>query len=214
MASITLSPTGDTQIKNDATTTNYGNTDNIDVGEYNAGTQVSRSLIKFDLSSIPAGSTFTSATLRLYDRNTDLSSNARTMRAFRVLRAWVEGDGGVASGATWLSYDGISLWTGAGCADTTSDREATDIGSVGMGTNPADAYVEITLTASEVQEWLDGGLANNGLLLKNDTESDDMHRLGSREMAGTTQDPELVIVYTAPASGGGIFMDTNTRFMG
>ena len=70
-----------------------------------------RSLIKFDLSSIPANATITSATLSLWTTG-DLSDNDRTIRVYRLKTAFDE------SSATWNeSASGVS-WQSAGASGT------------------------------------------------------------------------------------------------
>ena len=186
MASVTFNPTADAMILSDGTTTNYGTNTSLDVGEYNGGTSTRRSLLKFDLSSL-SGKVITSAVLRLYDSGTDYTDNTRTMYVNRMVRAWTE------AGVTWNKYDGTNNWTAAGGFTNAADVEISQsIGSISMPNPPAAGYVEITLTTSEVQDWIDGTYSNNGLGLSMGTETNDMHNFTSRE---TANKPELVIVY-------------------
>ena len=189
MSQVTLNPTADTYLtaltpdtNNDAIT--------FDVGEWNGGVgDVRRTLIKFDLSSIPNSSIITVATLRVYDTGSDLTSNTRTMFANRSKRAWTE------TGATWNKYDGTNNWATAGGGTNADDVELANIGSVSMPDPPVAQYYEISLAASKIQEWLSGIFTNNGLMLSMGTETDDLHRLDSSE--GTNK-PELVITYPTP----------------
>lgn len=193
MASVTLNPSGDTRIQKSNPSSNYGGDSYLQVGEYNALTDyVVRSLLKFDLSSIPAGSTIISATLRIYDSAANYSDNTRTMYVNRSKRAWTE------NGATWNKYDGTNDWSTAGGGTNSNDVELTPIGSVSMPASEVAGYVEISLTASSVQEWLDGIFTNNGIILTMGTELNDMHDFHSDE--GVNR-PELVVVY-ASSSGG------------
>lgn len=194
MASVTLNPSADTKIISTIPTTNFGtDADGIDVGEWKGGSgDVRRSLMKFDLSSIPAGSEITSATLRLYDTGADLATNTRTMFANRLKRAWVETE------ATWNQYSSGNNWATAGGGTNAADVDFTAFGNVSMPGTEVAGYVEITLNASMVQDWLDGTFTNNGLMLSMGTEIDDLHRFTSRENGSNK--PELVIVYTPPAS--------------
>ena len=69
----------DTYIESGSTTTNFWTEVSLRIGEGNGSTNdLNRSLIKFDLSSIPANATITSATLSLWTSN-DLSDNDRTI---------------------------------------------------------------------------------------------------------------------------------------
>ena len=57
----------DTYIDNGSATTDFGTEVSLRIGEGNGSTNdLNRSLIKFDLSSIPANATITSATLSLW----------------------------------------------------------------------------------------------------------------------------------------------------
>ena len=180
----------DTFLSSNAPTTNYGTDSKIEIGENNALTNyVFRGLIKFDLSSIPANSSITSAILSLWTE-TDYSSNARTLSAYRVLRAWSE------SQATWNVYTTGNNWGTAGCANTTTDRESASIGSAAVGASVAnDTEIQITLDPLKVQEWVSGAFTNNGLLLRVDVESDDEYRYDSSSSTTANQRPKLVIEY-------------------
>jgi len=194
MADATLNPSINAYIRNTTPTGNVGATD-IYAGELNSvSNDILRGLVKFDLATIPAGSTITAATLRLYDTASDFSSNNRTFRAYRLLRVWVENQ------VTWNIYSTGNNWGTAGAGSTTTDREATDVGSVSTPATEVAQYYDITITASKVQEWLDGILANNGFLMQMDTETDDLHRYVGRDGAAG-QKPELVVTYTPPSSG-------------
>ncbi len=196
MATVNLSPSGDTFINSANATTNQDGNDNMDVGEVVGGSDVRRGLIKFDLSSIPSNATVSSATLKIWDRGTDLSNNTRVLGAYRVLRSWTTNQ------TTWNKADSGNNWGTAGCSNTTTDREATDIGTVSI-TNPEVAgEYDITLTASKVQEWISGALTNNGILLQKATETDDLTRFNSSEWSSSSERPILSITYSV---GGGEF---------
>lgn len=80
---------------------------------YFLGTEM-RSLVGFDLSAIPAGSTITSASVKLYV--TDWTTNQGHTFARLTQNNWTEG-------ATYNKYDGSNDWTTAG-GDYTSDYSA------------------------------------------------------------------------------------------
>lgn len=191
MTQVTLNPTADVHINSDTPTVNQNGVGFIDVGEPTGAVSIRRLLIKFDLSSIPSNATFSAATLRLYDTGTDVTDNARTMNVHRLLRAFTE------TTATWNTTDGSTNWGTAGADNTTTDRETGTVGTISMPNPPVVGYVDITLTASLVQDWVDGDLTNNGFLLKMSTEGDDLHRFDSRN---ETNKPELVITYTVPGT--------------
>lgn len=202
MATANISITVDTFIDNVSTTTNFDGNDNLDVGEQAGGALVRRSLLKPDFSSIPAGMIFDSATLKIWDRGTNLSSNNRTMKVYRLLRSWTVNQ------ATWNKADSGTNWGTAGASNTSSDREATDIGSISMPATEVAGENDITLTASKVQEMYDGTITNNGFLLQMDTETDDMHRFNASEWSTSSERPVLSIEYHSPDSGGFYYMSS------
>jgi hypothetical protein len=81
-----------------------GVTPQLDVGEYNAGTDKRRSLIQFDFSSLPPGAVITAVTFQIYLSTSVLSDNNRTIRAYRLKRNWVENE------VTWNSYSSGNSW--------------------------------------------------------------------------------------------------------
>lgn len=193
MATYTSQPDGasgnDTYIISDNPTTNYGTNTSMNIGFDTGGGGAGRALIKFDLSSIPATATITSAILTLTPV-TDNSSNARTLSVYRCLRAWTE------AGATWNKYDGTNNWGTAGAENTTSDRESTAIGTLSVSASETlNVGKDITLDASKMQEFITGALANNGFVLRVNTESNDGYNWASSDHVTAAYRPKLVIEY-------------------
>lgn len=120
------------------------------------GTKIYRSVLRYDVqSAIPSGSTVQGAHLQLHLNATN-NSTQTPIGAYRLTHSWVEGTGGV----TWNKYDGVNAWTAAG-GDFNSSAEyiCTDpVQAIGSW----DGWGLSDLT----QKWLDGALANNGVLLK------------------------------------------------
>lgn len=192
-SSVVIQPAyADTMIVSSAATTNYGSNVGLYVGEANDAASVSRTLIKFDLSSIPTNATITSAVLSIYMAS-EKSGNDRSMYAFRMLKNWGAGS------ATWNKRFSSTDWGTAGGFDA-ADCEQTDIGSVALVAAEAIGWKTITLTAASVQEWTAGTKSNYGLLLKMATETSDQYRFHSSEYAtDTTLRPKITITYTTPA---------------
>lgn len=187
----TLYATADSTMKVDVPTTNFGSSMYLMVGEANTGTGLTRrTLIKFDVSAIPAVATVVTAVLRLYC-DQDSSSNARTYSVYRVIRPWVETE------ATWNKATSSASWATAGCSGLT-DREGGAIGSREFSaTETLNEFKEFDLDAAKVQEWISGETENEGVLVKAATEADDFYRFHSRE---NTNPPQLVITYTVPGA--------------
>ena len=141
---------------------NYGADPAIYVGSDTAS--IYRGLLRFSLNDIPADATITKATLSVWQQYG--TSNAVTLEAHRVTRAWTEGTGTNTSpqctgdGATW--YDAT---TGVSWASQGGDYDATAAASLAKpaGQQPSWDNLDITGLA---QQWVDGGAANLGVLLK------------------------------------------------
>lgn len=190
MTTLTLTNSDiDTHIIDATPDTNNATAIQAFFGERTAATSVNRFLIKFDLSALPADAVISSTTLSLYFDG-DASSNARTLRVYRVKRVWVEAE------ATWNIYSTGNSWSTAGGFHA-DDCEQTDIGSKDLtATETLNEFKAISLTPTTKAD-LDLG---NGWLLKMDTESDDAYRVRTSEHTTSANRPMLEIVYT---QGGG-----------
>lgn len=175
---------------------NKGTDTTLTIGNGNdANNYTTRTLIKFDLSTLPDNAIISSATLSLFC-NGDFSSNARTFKVYRVLRAWVE------SQSTWLIWKTGSNWGTAG-AFGADDCEQTAIGSRDFtATETINAAKDFVLTPT-TKSGLDLG---NGWLIKADTEEDDAYQFASSDSAVEAQRPKLTIVYTLPATATGMIV--------
>jgi hypothetical protein len=167
--------------------------------------RVLRSLIAFDVSSIPAGSTINAVTLTLAI-NTPLSRNANTVNVHRLLADWGEGTSNATSGggggatatngdATWnFRFFNTASWStpGGDFAGTVSASQPVS-GSSGNATFSGAAM------AADVQAWVNNGATNFGWMLKAQDENGAAVRFASRQGAPV---PTLLIDYT-PGGGGG-----------
>lgn len=179
----------DTRLDNSNPTTNYGTNVQLGIGESNAGAFILRTLIKFDLSSIPATAYIASATLSLWTVN-DESSNDRAVKVYRMLRSWTE------AGATWNTYDGANNWPGGAGAFGSTDCEQTEIASTTVTSAlAANTEVQWSLSTSAITEIVAGTFTNNGFLMKADSEVNDLYRYHSSDGATAGFRPKLVIEY-------------------
>jgi FtsP/CotA-like multicopper oxidase with cupredoxin domain len=167
-----------------------------------------RGLIAFDLSSIPAGSTVTAATLTLYMDRTRASGTPVTLH--RLLASWGEGasnstvNGGGQGApaqpgdATWLHrFFSTQLWaTPGGDYNTTASATLTVAG------NGTYSWTSATL-AADVQAWVNTPAVNHGWMIRGvETSSGTAKRFVSREGSNTSRRPRLVVTFTPPSNTG------------
>ncbi len=129
----------------------YNNSSLLQVGADNA----IKSLLRFDVSAIPAGKIVDEATLRLYYRRRS-NSNPLTLGAHGVLADWIDSQANRVqrkSGVNW-SVAGM----GSGSDYTAAAAGTTDIAGGG------GAWIELDVTGM-VQAWVADPASNHGLVL-------------------------------------------------
>lgn len=203
---VTLVPVRDTSIFDIGDTSNgagaflfAGRT-----GGRGAGT-VMRSLLRFDLASIPAGSTITSVTLTLrLEQAGNTLSEAHALH--RMLAAWDEGtslaEGGTgapatAGDATWADrvFPGTA-WTTPG-----GDFVATPSGTTNISNTTASPTFSAPGMVQDVQAWVNDPATNFGWVLRgNETRLQSARKFGSSEIGVTTSAPRLTVVFTPPVA--------------
>ncbi|MCP4272227.1 MAG: DNRLRE domain-containing protein [Gammaproteobacteria bacterium] len=195
---ITLEGEGDTEdtmlISGSYSTSNFGSSDNLYIGS--AGISL-RSLLKWDLSAIPPGSTIISAEMSLYSYQNH-SGGGITINAHRMLQPWVEGSRVNQAGqqdnppsATWGDYGNGGVWDEPG-AGGTADRDSSILSST---TNSGTGWYSWSLT-SAIQHWMDGDWDNDGLILVSDNEgANNLKIFRTSEYADVSLRPKLVIEY-------------------
>lgn len=183
----------DTYLSQASTGTNYGSCNRLYTGL--GSSSRARSLIKFDLSSIPAGSTIISANL-VMTKTGGSSSAATPIAAHRITNPWTENTGscsGRSRAASWNQRMTSTNWTTAG-GDFSSTAEST----VTVAANAQYTWNVKNL----VQAWVNGTYTNNGLMLKRVTEgSANQKYFASSEATSASQRPRLDIVYQGPPTG-------------
>lgn len=169
---------------------------------------VRRALLQFDLTSVPAGSTVTSVSLKLTMLQT--ISGAYPASLHRCAASWGEGASGPSFGesegggfpaqagdATWLHrFYATSTWTTAGGDFAAGASATTSVDQIGDYT-----WSSAQLTA-DVQSWVNNPAANNGWVLRGDeATTGSAKRYGSRAQALATDRPALTITYSPPCPG-------------
>jgi len=155
------------------------------------GTNAFRSLLQFNLSVVPTTNTVVSAKLYLFLGSAS-TGNATTLSAYQLTRSWT-------SAATWNAHDGTNSWTSPG-GDFSGTAAATTNGIAATG-----AWYTWSPTAL-VQGWVNGTIANNGLIVKEPTEN--VTNVLSFNSATGTNPPYLQIVHQQGGSTPGAYATT------
>ena len=174
----------DTKIKSDATG-NHGTATLLEAD----GSPDYSVIMKWDIASIPAGSTITAASVTI--NVTNISGN--TYQVYKMHRPWIE------TGATWTQYASGLNWQVAG-ASGTSDRGATALGSMTASTTGLKTFTFNASGVAIVQEWLNTPSSNNGIIVQNYANADGLD-WDSSEIGTATNRPKLTVTYTPPGGG-------------
>lgn len=201
---LTLPVVADTYISSFAPGNNSGGHAWWDAGKDGKG-GIRRGLLRFDLGAVPAGSTITSAEVRLtVSKVPPFGPASSSFDLHRLDAAWGEGskvgNNGAAAAtgeANWSArLLGTAAWTTAGAAD---DAAITPSASATAGNSAGQA---ITFTGAglieDVQHWLDDGTQNFGWMLRcqDETSLRSVRGFASRESG--TGAATLQINFTEP----------------
>ncbi len=163
-----------------------------------------RALVKFDLSSIPAGATITAVTFTLrMDRTVTGNQN---VSVHTVSADWGEGTsnangqegGGAAAStndATWIHrFFNSATWSTAG-----GDFKVAASATVSVGGNGNYNWTSAQMVA-DAQAWLNNPATNFGwIIIGNESTDRTAKRFASREHATAANRPKLSVTYTASA---------------
>ena len=180
----------------EAPTTSYCASSTLQVG-YDGTHQEHHGLLKFNLSELPAGAQVFYAKLGLYVQSHSTSSS-KAVGVYRVTKPWT-------TSATWETYDGTHAWTSKGgdYANPANNSDASVNPSVGSATGWSYWY-----PTRMVQEWADTanapensetkeheGYANEGLIVKDQTDSQTSNLLTLASPNATSDKPYLEVQY-------------------
>ncbi len=205
-SSVTISPNGDTFLNLDAM--NNAANDSLNLYTWPDNKIANAIVMKFDLTSIPTGSTIISATLNLYLFDSDATTDSTyTVTVHRIVNK-----NPTITSTTGYTYDGVHGWTPNGCCYNNVPLAQADI-STPVDTRSIDKTVGFKQwdVTSIVQGWFNTPATNFGLLVNSDpSKLADRHRFfRSNEAAVDSQRPYLTVVYTPPAGGGGVVFQSD-----
>jgi hypothetical protein len=192
-STVILSPSGDTFLNIDAV--NYATSTTLNVYTWPDQQIANAILLKFDLSSIPAGATVSSATLHL----NLIASDATPDSTYTVTVHRIVNHNPDLSTATGYTYDGVNAWTASTCCYNNVPLAQADIAppadTRSLDKAPGVKQWDVT---SIVQGWFANPGTNFGLLVNSDPSKlrDRYRTFGSRKDPVTTNRPDLTVVYT------------------
>lgn len=187
-----------------------GSGDGFFVGR-NARDHRRRSLLRFDLSSVPTGSRIVAVELRLFVSRTSWTPTL-AVGLYRLQASWgeagsVAGGGGGAGGsalpgdATWLHRSWpATVWAAAG-----GDHALMPSAMAATPPSGTAVWSSTPQLVLDVQTWLEHPANNFGWLLKTDEMGTGRtRRFDSREHTSSPQPPELQVTFLAPGQIGQI----------
>ena len=178
----------DTYIREATASTNYGVATTLQVdGDEPSGSGTDMSiLLGWDISSIPADATVQSAIIYL----NILNISSGPYYCYGLLRSWEQVQ------ASWIDALSGDTWVVAG-AQGAGDRDSLPVCTVSA---PGTGTLAIELNndgLALVQSWVDGSLANHGIVIADPATSDGAD-FDSSESTNVMNRPKLELVYTVP----------------
>ncbi len=136
-------------------------------------------MLRFDLSTLPAGSHVTSAMLSTY---ASLGSGSGSVALHRVMRDWTEA-------ATWTTSDGSTAWSQTG-----GDMHTTAVASTAFA--GAGTWLAWDVTAL-ADRWIKGSLPNQGVQIRAGAGITGL-QLASSDHATAGNRPRLAVTFLPP----------------
>lgn len=158
----------------------------------NSDGNLCRSLVRFDLSSVPTNAVVQSATVSFTILKSQWSADdSHHLHGLTV--PWNE------STASW-NNSGLGQWIG-GTFDSEADATVTFPGPVSPLSPAVVAFASTPELVARVQSWIGNAAGNHGWLLRNGDEGTigTARRIGTRESTVSTARPQLTVTYTTPS---------------
>ncbi|MFF5996536.1 DNRLRE domain-containing protein [Lysinibacillus sp. KU-BSD001] len=187
----------DTTIRSNFPTTTGGNDFELGIGTASDGNIV-RSLLKFNLTSIPTAVNILSADLSLHLTSTNNAATGININAHAMTSTWEENE----ASWTYREITPYTKWATAG-----GDYSSTPLSTVsGITAVPTieNGLTRWNIPVSSIEKWVNTPSSNYGILLKSANESTKVYKkFASSAYSTTTQyKPKLVITYKTPSRLG------------
>ena len=167
----------------------------------NAGGEIRRALMRFDMSALPPGATVTSATLEFSVLQLSPGGpGTRTLQLHRVFNSWSEGlsDAGEFGGSGDFPMPGDATWIHRSYPNTVWGTPGGDHSTFPSATRPISSvqriFISTSAMASDVQNWVDNPGMSYGWMLKMADESGNTAiRIATKENLVIAQRPKLIV---------------------
>lgn len=187
----------DTTLRSATPTQTGGNDFELGVGTAVGGNTV-RSLLKFDLTSVPSSTTILSADLNLWFSSTN-SSSPININLHKLTSAWEENQ------ASWNYAKTIPYTTWKTVGGDFSNVNPSTVKDIGAPpTSLADAMVNWNVPLDVIQGWVNNPATNYGFLLKGENEKTQIYKkfASSEHSVLDKYKPQLVVTYKTTARLG------------
>ncbi len=203
---VTIVADRDNSIYSESGTASNGAGQHIFTGA-TAASNLRRSLIHFNLSTIPAGSVITAVSISLYaNKLPPASSGPTTIELHKLLKDWGEGTSdptnaegqgapATANDATWTSnLFNTSTWTAPGSDFSATKSDSALVPSIGILT-----FASTPALVADVQSFVNASASNFGWLIMSSAEdtANTARRFTSRTNTNAAQRPSITVTYTA-----------------
>jgi parallel beta-helix repeat protein len=179
--------TRDTRLRSASPNETYGSGTSL----YADSSPLYATLLKWDLSAIPPGSTVQSVslTVNITDKSVDV------FEIYELKRNWVENE------ASWNIAAAANAWQIAG-AQGANDRGSTILGTLTASSNGATTINFNAAGLAVVQNWINQPATNHGIIIQDYTSAPDSIGFLSSETATSSSRPKLTVTYLSSGSSG------------
>lgn len=193
---IQSSSVEDTNIRSAFPTQTGGN--DLEIGGGASNGNIIRSLLKFDLSNIPAATNILSSSLNIWFSSTN-NSTPISLSLYKASRNWNENE------ASW-NYAKITpstAWTNPG-GDYVSSNKLGTLDSLTSPTNLENEIKRIDVPIHIIQNWKNDPSTNYGFMFKSDSETTNVYKkfISSESSVDSKYKPLLVVTYRTNARLG------------
>ena len=178
--------TTDGWLNSSDSTFNYGNDDVLRLDRL----PDQNGLLRFDLTSIPAGSPVVAVEVRLWTESG--FGNDGVVQLYPVIEPWDEGNlDGVIGAASWNERVAGIQWLGRGATGSSRSPTLSDDAPARLD----GAELVFAIPAALVQGWIDDPASNNGWVLVPFDSSNDAATLLSSESPVEDHRPRMIVTH-------------------